>query len=107
MKTIFPSLATLLAFTISTATLLAGDAAADNLPPGQILKNVRENYATLASYSDEGRIVATMNGNTSSTTFTTRLARADFYRIEWQPDAGSSRSAKNTGAQAVWSSGAG
>jgi len=107
MKTILPSLAALLAFTISTATLLAGDAAADNLSPGQILKNVRENYASLASYSDEGRIVATMNGNTSATTFTTRLARSNFYRIEWQPGAGSSLSAKNTGAQAVWSSGAG
>ncbi|MBW8864111.1 MAG: hypothetical protein JF609_04155 [Verrucomicrobia bacterium] len=71
------------------------------------MKNVLENYASLASYSDEGRIVATLNGNTSTTTFTTRLARSNFYRIEWQPAAGSSRPAGNTGAEAVWSSGAG
>lgn len=84
----------------------AGDAPGDGLAPDQILQKVKENYASLISYSDEGHVVATMN-ETVTTAFTMRLARANFYLIQWnqsddQPDA-----VQTPGTQAVWSSGAG
>jgi hypothetical protein len=64
-------------------------------------------YASLVSYSDEGQIVATMNDTAITTTFTIRLARTNFYRIEWQQNNESPYATNNTQFQAVWSSGAG
>lgn len=78
-----------LAFGISMATMLASgattvvlssDAASDGLSPGQIFKRAQENYASLASYSDKGKIVVTMNGTTTSTTFTTPSQTAWAFR---------------------------
>lgn len=79
--------------------------ASDNPPPrgptaGQIFETMRENYATLKSYSDKGQIITFLDGGTNATDFTTRLARPGLYRIEWnQPGA----SDPNT--HAAWSLG--
>ena len=87
--------------------VLASDFAGDSLLPSQIFEKAQENYASLASYSDEGQIVATMNDTAITNTFTIRLARTNFYRIEWQQNTESSYATNNTPVQAVWSSGAG
>jgi outer membrane lipoprotein-sorting protein len=99
------SLAILLA-TGATSVVFSSDAAGDGLSSSQILQKVLENYASLASYSDEGKVVVIMGGTTNSSDFTIRLARMNLYRIEWQQNSASS-STKNAGPQAVWSSGAG
>jgi hypothetical protein len=82
------------------------DATNNDLSASEIFAKVEANYSSLASYADEGRVVTTLNGVTSVTTFTTRLARANFYLIEWQQQGGS-EVAGDTGIQDVWSSGAG
>jgi len=87
--------------------VFSNELAGDNLSPNQIFEKAREKYASLASYSDEGQIVATMNNTAITTTFTIRLARTNFYRIEWQQNTESSYATNNTQVQAVWSSGAG
>jgi hypothetical protein len=100
-----------LALGVSTTLMLvggatSGDAAGDDLSPGEIFRKTQETYASLASYSDEGQIVATMDGTTNITVFTIRLARTNFYRIEWEQNSKTSHSADSASAQAVWSSGA-
>lgn len=77
-----------------------------NLPTLQVFKKVKENYASMITYCDEGSVVITMNGN-SVIHFSTRLARTNFYLIEWTRAGGSTYSAASTRNQAVWSSGAG
>jgi outer membrane lipoprotein-sorting protein len=91
----------------ATTVVLSNDMAGDSLAPGQIFQKAQEKYASLTSYSDEGQIVATMNDTTITTTFAIRLARTNFYIIEWQQNTESSYSTNNTLTQAVWSSGAG
>jgi outer membrane lipoprotein-sorting protein len=91
----------------ATTMILASEAAGDNLSPDEIFKKAQENYASLTSYSDEGKTVATMGDATTITTFTIRLARTNFYQIEWEQDSESSCSTNYTDIQAVWSSGAG
>ena len=81
------------------------DATNSDLSASEIFAKAQANYSSLASYSDEGRVVTTLNGVTSVTTFTTRLARPSFYLIEWQQQGGS-EVAGDTGVQDVWSSGA-
>ncbi|HEY1718958.1 MAG TPA: sigma-70 family RNA polymerase sigma factor [Verrucomicrobiae bacterium] len=103
-----------LATVIAAGILLAGGAVTvvlsshqmgDNLSPDEILKNAQEKYASLTSYSDEGKTVATMNGSTSTTMFTIRLGRPNLYRIEWEQNNGTAFPTAK--AQAVWSAGAG
>src|SRR5580698_9350385 len=100
-------------FGFSVATLLAGSpgsvACADetngnDLSTVQIFRNVEENYASLTTYSDEGSVVSTMDGDVMMN-FTTRLARTNLYRIEWKQNSASSYQMHS--AQVVWSSGAG
>jgi outer membrane lipoprotein-sorting protein len=100
------------AATVGAVVLLAGGAATvaisqassdDKLTPPEIFKKVQDTYASLSSYSDEGKTVATLNGMTLTTTFTIKLARPNFYRIEWeQPE---TPSFTNKGV--VWSAGDG
>ncbi|MDR3378546.1 MAG: hypothetical protein P4M10_07660 [Verrucomicrobiae bacterium] len=97
------------AFGICVAVLLVGSAPPpafadesvnDDLPTVQIFKRVKDTYASMITYSDEGCVV-TARGTIIN--FSTRLARTNFYLIEWRgtnPTAGSAR-------QAVWYSGAG
>jgi len=90
----------------ATMTVFSSQAAGDTLSPDEIFKKAQENYAALTSYSDEGKTVAIMGGATNITTFTIRLARTNFYQIEWQ-NTESSDSTADPDIQAVWSSGAG
>ena len=106
-----------LAIGISAGILLAGGAATvavsggsgsgDDLPTSEIFKKAQEKYASLTSYSDEGKTVATLNGSTITTTFTIRLARPNFYRIEWEQSSESAFSTTKNKKQAVWSAGDG
>ena len=93
----------------ATSVVLADEATGDDLSTVQIFKKVQETYASLTSYSDEGRVVTAMDGDTTITfiMFTTRLARPDFYLIEWNQTSESSRGTRIAGTQGVWSSGAG
>jgi hypothetical protein len=78
-----------------------------NLPASEVFKKAQEKYAALTSYSDEGKTVAILNGMTLTTTFTIRLARPNFYRIEWEQNNDSAFSTSKTKPQAVWSAGEG
>jgi hypothetical protein len=88
----------------TTPQVFADDVAGNNLPTIQILKKVKDNYASMATYSDEGCVV-TDRGTIIN--FSTRLARTNSYLIEWHEAGGPSAAASNAGIQAAWSSGAG
>ncbi|HUZ07968.1 MAG TPA: sigma-70 family RNA polymerase sigma factor, partial [Candidatus Paceibacterota bacterium] len=66
----------------------------------EIFKKAQDAYASLSSYSDEGKTVAVINGMTLTTTFTIKLARPDLYRIEWKQPVSANKGT-------VWSAGAG
>jgi outer membrane lipoprotein-sorting protein len=76
------------------------------LTPGEIFEKAREAYAALTSYSDQGTVIATLNGLTITTTFKIKLARPNLYRIDWLQtnDSPFSIPAK---PQSVWSDGTG
>jgi RNA polymerase sigma factor (sigma-70 family) len=83
---------------VSMAVLLAGGAATvaisqtssdDKLTPQEIIEKSQDTYASLSSYSDEGKTVSTIGSTTvAPTTFTIKLARPNLYRIEWQQNNG-------------------
>jgi hypothetical protein len=85
----------------------ANNAAGDDLSPFQIFQKTREKYASLTSYSDEGQAVVTLNDAIINTSFTIRLARTNFYMIEWKQTVESILSTNYDTAQSVWSSSAG
>jgi hypothetical protein len=91
----------------AAAPVLAGDPTGGQLSTSQIFEKARQNYAALNTYSDQGQIVTTVNGTTTVTPFVIRLARPNFYLVEWQKDNGLSYTTPNTTAQMFWSSGAG
>ena len=90
----------------ATPPVFADEAVSNNLPTIQVFKKVKENYASMITYSDEGTVVITMNGN-SAINFSTRLAQTNFYLIQWTRASESTYSATSGKGQAVWSSGAG
>src|SRR5271167_3462364 len=108
---------------VGTMALLAVDARADapasqppdsgpgsvnpGLSPEEIFKKAREAYAALSSYTDQGTVVATLNGLTITTTFKIKLARPNLYRIEWVQTNDSPYSITTTKPQSVWSAGDG
>ena len=105
-----------LASGIVAGILLAGGAATvalsqassgGALTTGEIFKKSQAAYAALTSYSDDGKSVATLNGTTITHTFSIKLGRPDFYRIEWQQSIASAAYTSTTVTQAVWSAGAG
>jgi len=105
-----------LALRIGAATILVGctstvalssEASGDNLAPSEIFNKAQEKYASLTSYSDEGKTVATLNGMTITTTFSIRLARPNFYRIEWEQSNDSTFTKTKAQTRAVWSAGEG
>jgi RNA polymerase sigma factor (sigma-70 family) len=74
----------------------------DRAPALEILQSAQKIYASLSSYRDTGTAVTEIAGNKVTTTFSIRLARPNFYRIEWeQPN----EFFTNKGA--VWSAGEG
>jgi RNA polymerase sigma factor (sigma-70 family) len=87
----------------ATTVVLSSGGADNDLPPGEIIKRAQEKYASLTSYSDEGKTVATLNGTTLTTAFSVKLARPGFYLIEWEQPVNASYSNKG----AVWSAGEG
>jgi outer membrane lipoprotein-sorting protein len=87
----------------ATTVILSSDRISNDLPSSEIFKRAQEKYASLISYSDEGKTVATVNGMTLTTTFTIRLARPNLYRIEWEQPVHSSYTNKGV----VWSAGEG
>lgn len=99
---------------ITTGILLVGGAVTvvvssnwptDNLSASEIFHKAQEKYASLTSYSDEGKTVSTLNEITNTVTFTIRLSRPDLYRIEWEQENKAINPIDQT--QAVWSAGAG
>ena len=101
-----------LALVAGMAALVAGGVATfaisqtktgEDLKPTEIFQRAQDAYASLSSYSDEGKTVATVNGMTLTTTFKIKLARPNFYRIEWEQPATPSFTNKGV----VWSAGDG
>ncbi len=92
---------------VGGAATMVLPAAGAELPPDEIFQKAREKYASLTSYLDEGKTVASLNGTTITTTFKIKLARPGFYLIEWEQSSGSFFSTTTTRAQAVWSAGEG
>jgi RNA polymerase sigma factor (sigma-70 family) len=102
-----------LAIGITAGILLAAGAATvaisqtnvgDKLTTAEIFKQSQDAYASLSSYSDEGKTVSTL-GTTEIAphTFAIKLARPNLYRIEWQQQ--ETFSYVNKGV--VWSAGKG
>ena len=94
---------------VGAATIVAhaDGAPGGNLSQAEIFTKARETYAALGSYSDQGMTVANVNGITVTTTFTTKLARPNFYRISWQGTTASLYSTTTRKPQSVWSAGDG
>ena len=74
---------------------------------GQIFEKMREQYASLSTYRDEGQIITTVDGAVITTRFATRLAKPIFYRIEWDQISKLPDYTSNPGTQGAWCSGAG
>ncbi len=75
----------------------------DGLTARQILQRLHNAYAALTSYSDTGTSTGTVGTKTvPPITYSTKLARPNLYRIEWQQDYGFF---VQTGM--VWSAGSG
>jgi RNA polymerase sigma factor (sigma-70 family) len=100
-----------LAIGITAGILLAGGAVTvavsqssgdDKLTPQEIAKQAQDAYAALSSYSDNGTAVTEGGGQTTTTTFSIRLQRPNFYRIDWTQTGG-----LYTGTGGVWSQGNG
>jgi RNA polymerase sigma factor (sigma-70 family) len=86
----------------AATVVLSSDESGAALSPGEIFKRAQENYASMKSYSDEGKTIATLNGTTITTTFAIKLARPDLYRVEW-----TQATAYFTNSGTVWSAGNG
>jgi RNA polymerase sigma factor (sigma-70 family) len=100
-----------LAIGIAAGILMAGGVATviisktghnDKLLAQQIAKQSQDAYAALASYSDSGTVVSEGGGQTTTTTFNTRLQRPNLYRIDWTQTGGF-----YTSKGIVWSDGNG
>jgi outer membrane lipoprotein-sorting protein len=88
--------------------VLAQDSPSHELTAAEIFKKAKEAYAALSTYSDEGRVVGIINGETITRAFTERLSRPNLYRVEWQQSVSSSPKGPGAGgAGAVWSAGDG
>ena len=57
----------------------------DTLITAKIFQRAKDAYASLSSYSDEGKTVSSFGtSEIAPTTFSIKLARPNLYRIEWQ-----------------------
>jgi len=95
----------------TTTKILSSDGSGDNLTPSEIFKKAQEKYASMTSYSDEGKTVETIDTTNSPTfihTFTIRLDRPSLYRIEWVMNIEMGGITEMTAkSNAVWSAGDG
>lgn len=85
----------------------SADESAASLTGGQIFEKMLDKYASLASYKDEGNIFTTIGSTTVATSFTTRLARPEFYRIEWDQRSRLPYGTEDSGTQGAWAHGSG
>lgn len=93
------------------AMLLCGQGAVGSLSDespaaltgGQIFEKMLKKYVSLSSYQDQGTISTTIGATSIATAFTTRLARPDFYRIEWDQRSTLPYATEDTGLQGAWS----
>jgi RNA polymerase sigma factor (sigma-70 family) len=69
----------------------------------KIIRDSQDAYAALSSYSDDGKVVEQLGGQTLTTTFKIRLQRPNLYRIEWSQAVTPSF----TNGGVVWSAGDG
>jgi len=101
-----------LAIGITAGILLAGGAVTvaisqtgsnNKLAAQAIIKASQDAYTALSSYSDSGKVIAEVGGQTVTTTFNIRLQRPNLYRVEWSQAVTPSFS---TGG-VVWSAGNG
>jgi RNA polymerase sigma factor (sigma-70 family) len=85
----------------------------DKSTPQEIVKKSLDAYAALSSYSDTGKSVSESGKQNDTITFTVRLQRPKFYRIEWsQSEVKGSfstniSSRSNSSKGVVWSAGNG
>jgi hypothetical protein len=89
-----PMKALLLLSVLSMASALADPAS----PVADILKKSQDTYAALSSYSCTGQTDSVMSSIKQTTTFSMRLQRPGFYRVDW-------KSSFSSGS--VWSDGTG
>jgi RNA polymerase sigma factor (sigma-70 family) len=96
---------------IAAGILLAGGAVTvaisqssddDKLTPQEIAKQSQDAYAALSSYSDSGTAMSEGGGQTTTTTFSIRLQRPKYYRVDWKSTGG-----LYTAVGVVWSEGKG
>lgn len=116
MKTMFWIKMKFAAITAATM-LLAGGAATvaisqsngDRLSPDEVFRKSQDTYATLTSYRDEGKVVAKLGGTTVTHLFSTKLARPNLYRMEWEQHTATEdyKTPATNLKQVVWSNGAG
>jgi RNA polymerase sigma factor (sigma-70 family) len=101
-----------LAVGIAAGILLAGGAVTvaisqinseDKWTPQEIAKHAQDTYAVLSSYSDDGKVIEEVGGQTITTTFNIRLQRPNLYRIEWSQ----AMTPSITNGGVVWSAGDG
>ncbi len=100
---------------VSVAALLAGGAATvavsqtggNRLTPADIFLKSQAAYAALTSYSDDGKCVSVLNGTTITHTFSIKLARPDFYRVEWEQRTESAGFTSTSEKELIWSEGKG
>ena len=101
-----------LAIGITAGILLAGGAttmfishtgSAGNMAAQEIAKQAQNAYAALSSYSDDGKVIEQLGGQTLTTTFNIRLQRPNLYRIEWSQ----AMTPSITNGGEVWSAGDG
>jgi hypothetical protein len=85
--------------TVSQPVDSAPNSVESNLSAGAILRQARDTYGALKSYSDTGTITTQMGSFGQSSTFSIRLQRPSFYRIVWEGGAGR--------GGATWSDGTG
>jgi len=100
-----------LAIGIAAGILLAGGVVTvaisqtgsnDTWTPQEIARQSQDAYAALSSYSDNGTVVSEGGGQTTTTTFNTRLQRPNLYRMDWTQTGGS-----YTSKGVIWSDGSG
>jgi RNA polymerase sigma factor (sigma-70 family) len=88
---------------VATTVAVSQTSTGGQLAPPEIFKKAQDTYASLSSYSDEGKTIAILNGMTLTTTFTIKLSRPSFYRIEWNQPVNVGYANKGI----VWSDGTG
>ena len=90
------------AATVATITLAHAKSGSSDAEGQKVVNETLSSYAALTSYSDSGTVDVQGGGPATQTTFTIRLQRPDFYRIEWNQTGGAFDSGGKT-----WNDGTG